>query len=631
MNRPLGADDVLEANIAGGGRTVDAGPHETVRRMHEMPFGAAVLPDGSVRFAFWAPLQERVGLYLVDGNEVLPMERLEEGWHRLVTDRAGAGSRYLFELQDGMRVPDPASRRQPEDVHGPSEVVDPHAHGWTDSGWLGRPWHEAVVYELHVGTFAAEGTFRAALERLDHVAALGVTAIELMPVADFPGRWNWGYDGTYLYAPDASYGRPEDLKALVDAAHARGLMVLLDVVYNHYGPEGNYFGSYAPLFTERHKTPWGAAINYDGMFSRPIRDFVIHNALYWLDEYHLDGLRLDAVHAIVDDSDQHLLAALAERVQATIGRNRHVHLVLENDANEARWLERTAEGGVPWYAAQWADDLHHGLHVAATGEDGGYYLDYHGKIERLGRALAEGFAFQGEPSDFKHGECRGQPSAHLPPTAFVAFLQNHDQIGNRALGERIAALAPPEAVRAVAALYLLAPSIPMLFMGEEWGTERPFPYFCDFGPELTEAVRRGRAEEFGRFPEFADPARRHRILDPASEATFEAAKLDWSEMERADHGTWLDWYRSVLAARHEHIVPLLPRIAGGTGAYEVMGGSALRVAWRIVGGGELSVLANLSGEPLSEIVVPDTVPLWREGSEGAGLGPWTVVWSLSGA
>ncbi|MBY0396522.1 MAG: malto-oligosyltrehalose trehalohydrolase, partial [Thermoleophilia bacterium] len=396
-----------------------------------------------------------------------------------------------------------------------------------DAAWRGRPWHETVLYELHLGTFTPEGTFRAAIDKLDHLVDLGVTAVELMPVSDFPGRWNWGYDGVLPFAPDSAYGRPEDLKALVDAAHERGLMVFLDVVYNHFGPEGNYLGAYArSFFTDRHHTPWGEAINVDGPDSPVVRDFFIHNALYWIEEFHLDGLRFDAVHAIPDDSDKPFLEELAERVAALTGGRRHVHLVLENDDNAARFLERDGTGP-RWFTAQWNDDLHHALHAAASGEAGGYYADYAGDPAKLARALAEGFAFPGDPSAYRAGEPRGEPSAHLPATAFVGFLQNHDQIGNRALGERITAIAPPEAVRAATAISLLGPQIPLLFMGEEWAAPQPFPFFADFGGDLADAVRDGRRAEFAGFPAFQDPASRDRIPDPAAEATVRSATLDW--------------------------------------------------------------------------------------------------------
>ena len=419
-------------------------------------------------------------LVLEGRSDALPMTALADGWHELVTKEAVAGTRYSFELANNMQVPDPASRYQPRDVHGPSEVIDPASYQWRDASWRGRPWHEAVLYEMHVGAFTPEGTFQAAIERLDHLVDLGITAVELMPLADFPGARNWGYDGVLLFAPDASYGRPEDLKALVDAAHRKGLMMFLDVVYNHFGPDGNYLPVYAPqILTDRHKTPWGSAINYDGADATPMREFVIHNALYWLEEFHFDGLRLDAVHAIMDDSSTHLLNELAQRVRGTLGKERQIHLVLENEENEAHWLARGPKGEVERYTAQWNDDVHHGLHTAATGEQAGYYAEYLGETGKLARALAEGFAFQGEMMTYR-GSARGEPSGHLPPTAFIAFMQNHDQVGNRAFGDRLTHATPAERVRAIAAVFLLAPQIPMLFMGEEWAAAQPFPFFCDF-------------------------------------------------------------------------------------------------------------------------------------------------------
>ncbi len=576
-----------------------------------MPFGAELQADGRVRFRLWAPPHREVQIEL-DG-ETVAMQPVGEGWHELVTDRARAGTRYRFVLPDGLRVPDPASRYQPEDVHGPSEVVDPAAYAWRDAGWSGRPWHEAVVYELHIGAFTPEGTFRAAIGKLDHLVALGVTAIEIMPIGDFPGRRNWGYDGVLPYAPDSSYGRPEDLKALVEAAHARGLMVLLDVVYNHFGPEGAYIHPIAPqTFTDRHKTPWGAAINFDGPDSGPVREFVIHNALYWIEEFHLDGLRLDAVHAILDDSPKHLLEELAERVRAA-APNRHIHLILENEENQAKRLVRRENGEPRWYTAQWNDDVHHVLHVAASGETKGYYADYKGDTEKLGRALAEGFAFQGELMPYR-GRPRGAPSADLPPTAFVAFIQNHDQVGNRAFGDRVTDFAPAEAVRAIAAVYLLLPQIPMLFMGEEWGAAQPFPFFCDFGPELADAVRQGRREEFARFPEFQDPAMRERIPDPMAEETFASAKLDWEDIERAPHSGWLDWYRRVLAIRHAEIVPRLTAIRAG-GRYEVLGDGAVLVRWPL-GGGETLVSGREPGSHAGIGVSGRTRPRALAGGRG---------------
>ena len=600
--------------------------NDATRRVHRMPFGAELLPDGRVRFRLWAPTQQAVRVS-VEGAS-LQMQASEGGWHELVTEQAGAGARYQFELEDGLRVPDPASRHQPLDVHGPSEVVDPESYAWSDGAWRGRPWAEAVVYELHVGSFTAEGTFRAAIDALDHLVALGVTAIEMMPIADFTGGRNWGYDGVLPFAPDSSYGRPEDLKALVDAAHAKGLMVLLDVVYNHFGPDGNYLHAYAqPFFTDRHQTPWGAAINYDGQDSRPVRDFMIENALYWLEEYHFDGLRLDAVHAIVDDSPTHLLEELAGRVRLEL-QGRHVHLVLENEENEARRLARDASGEVETFTAQWNDDVHHVLHTAATGENDGYYADYQGDTEKLAKALAEGFAFQGEAMAYR-GEPRGEPSGHLPPQAFVAFIQNHDQIGNRAFGDRLTESAPPEAVRAVAAVYLLLPQIPMLFMGEEWAAAQPFPFFCDFGPELAETVREGRRSEFARFPAFQSEAARARIPDPTAEATFLSAKLRWEDRLREPHKSRLAWYRDILGLRHREIVPRLQHCNAG-GAYEVLGAGAVRIEWRLANGERLRLLANLTAD---SVAAPSESgrPLWREGEVRDGrLGPWAVGWYIDG-
>lgn len=592
-----------------------------------MTFGAQFLEDGAVRFRVWAPDHEAIGLALDDASSALPLAACGEGWHELVTRAARAGSRYRFVLPDGCCVPDPASRHQPEDVHGPSEVIDPTAYPWRDGAWRGRPWHEAVLYELHIGTFTPEGTFRSAIARLDHLVTLGITALQIMPVADFPGRRNWGYDGVLPFAPDAAYGRPEDFKALIEAAHARGLMVLLDVVYNHFGPDGNYLHALAPsFFTDRHATPWGAAINFDGPESGPVRAFFVENALYWLTEYHLDGLRLDAVHAIRDDSATHILDELAARVGAGFP-GRRIHLVLENEENHAHRLERDADGAPRAYTAQWNDDLHHVLHVAATGEGEGYYADYLGDTGKLARALAEGFAFQGELMPYR-GHPRGERSANLPPAAFVAFAQNHDQIGNRAFGERLGTLAPPAAVRACGAVLLLLPQIPMLFMGEEWATTQPFLFFCDFGPGLADAVREGRRAEFARFPAFADPAHRARIPDPLAAATVAASTLRWEDRDIAPHAEALAWHRRILALRHAELVPRIPRIRRG-GAARVIGEGAVTVVWTFEEGATLRLDANLSPRAVAGFAPPRGRVLWQEGTaQDATFAPWSVRWSL---
>ena len=594
-------------------------------RRHAMPFGTEVTQDG-VRFRLWAPKHSAIGLKLEGEDALRPMPPRGDGWFEVEVDGARAGTRYQFVLHDGLAVPDPASRFQPCDVHGPSEVIDPRAYRWNDAIWTGRPWEEAVLYELHIGTFTPEGTFRAAIDKLDHLAALGVTAIEIMPVADFPGARNWGYDGVLFFAPEGSYGRPEDLKALVDAAHARGLMVILDVVYNHFGPDGNYLPAYAPIFTETHHTPWGAAVNFDAEGSRHVRDLVVANALYWLREFHMDGLRLDAIHAIIDDSKPDILDELAERVRVeTVGR--HVHLILENEENCVTHLERVG-GRALHYTAQWNDDLHHVLHAAATGESSGYYHDYAGDTALLARALAEGFAFQGQLMAYRSSP-RGEPSAGLPQIAFVGFIQNHDQVGNRAFGERITAIAPPEAVRAIAAVYLLCPQIPMLFMGEEWSANEPFPFFCDFDDELADAVRNGRRNEFARFPEFQDPTARERIPDPTAEETFRSAKLDWVAAETGTHAETLDWYRRILSVRRAEIVPRLVGIGGHAGSSEVLGDGAVRVRWALGDGSTLHLAANFTPARLARIPSLAGRLLWQDGEcENGTLGPWSVAWSL---
>jgi malto-oligosyltrehalose trehalohydrolase len=594
-------------------------------------WGAQVMGNGHVRFRIWAPDHPKLSLALKGEHNPLPMNALSHGWHQLTTDRAQPGSRYQFVLPDGRRLPDPASRFQPFDVHGVSEVIDSGAYLWKTPAWTGRPWHEAVVYELHIGTFTAAGTFDAARQKLQHLVDLGVTAIELMPVAQFPGQRNWGYDGVYHYAPAASYGRPDELKALVDAAHELNLMVILDVVYNHFGPEGNYIGSYAKdFFTERHKTPWGAGINFDGPQSGPVRRFFIDNALFWLREFHFDGLRLDAVHAIVDDSPQPLLVELAHRVRDRFP-GKAIHLILENEENEAGYLERAAKGKPREFTAQWNDDVHHVLHTAATGEASGYYQEYSGDTNKLGRALAEGFCFQGEIMHFR-GRMRGTPARHLATDAFVAFIQNHDQIGNRAFGERLNQIAEPTALQAIAAVYLLLPQIPMLFMGEEWNALQPFPFFCDFHGELADHVRAGRRAEFARFPEFQDPEIRERIPDPQAELTFASAKLDWTALQTEPHGDWLNWYRSVLSTRRVEIVPRLPRIRTAGASSRILGPLAVQVLWQIDNDEQLELIANLNGAPVAdEWDEAGRTLLQCNGPPSVGkLPPWFVSWRIIG-
>jgi maltooligosyltrehalose trehalohydrolase len=454
-------------------------------------------------------------------------------------------------------------------------------------------------------------------------------------VADFPGRRSWGYDGVLPFAPDAAYGTPDELKHLIQAAHRKRIMVLLDVVYNHFGPDGNYLHRYAPqFFTERHHTPWGAAINFDAAEARPVREFFIHNALYWLEEFRFDGLRLDAVHAIIDTSQPGIVDELARCVRLGPGRDREVHLVLENEHNCARHFEREA-GGQPHCDAQWNDDAHHAAHVLLTGETDGYYIDYAQKPAWwLARCLAEGFAYQGEASTLRKGEHRGEVSAQLPPTAFVNFIQNHDQVGNRAFGERLGALAPEPALRALVAIYLLAPSIPMLFMGEEFGATSPFLYFCDHHDQLADAVREGRRREFAHFPRFADPAVRESIPDPNDIATFRRSTLDWNLLHDDVHWDWQRYYRQLLALREREIVPGLAGTRGGSGAFDMIGPRAFNVRWLLGNGSRLELLANLDAQPTAPVARPAGEALFliadpeAPAREPNGLAGWSVLWLI---
>lgn len=599
---------------------------------HRMPFGAELQPDGGVRFRLWAPGHAKVSLALETEDAVLRMQPLEDGWFELTTGRARPGSLYRFELDDGTRVPDPASRGQAEDVHGPSVVVDPEAYAWRTPDWRGRPWEETVLYELHPGTFSETGDFDGIRAKLDHLADVGITAVELMPVADFPGSRNWGYDGVLPYAPDTAYGPPEALKRLIDEIHERGMTVFLDVVYNHFGPEGNYLHVISPqFFTERHQTPWGAAID----FTLPqVRQFFIQNAVYWLNEYRFDGLRFDAVHAIKDDSVKHFLEELAETVRHAVSQDRHVHLVLENDDNAARFLRRSGSGAAQLFEAQWNDDFHHVAHVLLTGEGGGYYADYVEAPERrLARGLAEGFVYQGDPSPYRDGETRGEPSGDLPPPAFVDFIQNHDQIGNRAFGERLTTLARPEAVRAMVAVTLLAPAIPMLFMGEEWGAEEPFLFFCSFGDELADAVREGRRKEFERFPQFADPDARAAIPDPNSIDTFERSRLQWRKAAEPKGRDWIAFYRHLLEVRRTEIVPRLKAGEARHLGSAFWGRRGLTVEWLLASDLRLTLVANLSDEASAGEAVSGR-PLFRTDPAvdygAAGPRPaWSVAWIAS--
>lgn len=558
----------------------------------------------------------------LESGDNYDMQSVGDGWFQCDVPEVGAGTLYRFVLPDGLEVPDPASRFQPQDVHGPSEVVDLSRYAWKTDYWNGRPWEEMVIYELHIGAFTEKGSFLSAIEKLDHLKSLGITAIQIMPISDFPGRYGWGYDGVMPFAPESSYGRPEELMALVDEAHARGICVFLDVVYNHFGPDGNYMPAFAPVFTEHHSSPWGQGINYDDEGSKQVREFIIQNAIYWITEFRMDGLRLDAIHAIRDDSREHVLHELARRVKEVAG-DRPVHLIVENEDNDSDVLVRGDNGKPKLFTAQWNDDIHHVLHIAATNETFGYYKEYTEGDENVGRALAEGFVFQGEHMPYRGSE-RGKPSQHLPPTAFISFIQNHDQIGNRAKGDRMASYTSPEPLKAIAAIYLLAPQIPMLFMGEEWAAKEPFPFFCEFDEELNEKVRKGRREELSRLPGFDGDD----VIDPIAQETFLSAKIDWSKANQGDGAEMMAFYRELLSLRHQHIVPLLGVAGLKAGAFQAQG-KAVRVIWKLADGVELQLMANLSHGPVDlRQWASEDKPIYSLGNvEAASFGPWAVRWS----
>jgi maltooligosyltrehalose trehalohydrolase len=611
---------------------------------HCLPFSAQLLgATGSkpcTRFRFWAPSCKSVQVAIENGpaQGAHEMTAAGNGWFE-ATVEGGAGTLYRFRLDGEQAVPDPASRFQPQDVHGPSEVIDPRAYRWEHTNWHGRPWEETVLYELHVG---AMGGYAGVQKRLPALVALGVTAIELMPLNDFPGKHNWGYDGVLPYAPDCAYGRPEELKALIDTAHGLGLMVFLDVVYNHFGPDGNYLHAYArSFFREGTHTPWGPAID----FSRSeVSDFFTDNAVYWINEYRIDGLRFDAVHAI----DNHAwLRELSEHIRTKVQHGRHVHLVLENEHNSASLLETH-------FDAQWNDDAHNTLHVLLTGETEGYYHAYEDQpIRRLARVLSEGFAYQGDPSPIHDGKLRGEASGHLPPTSFVMFLQNHDQIGNRAFGERLRKLTSDDALRAATGLLLLSPQIPLLFMDEEYGSTQPFLFFTDYTGELADAVREGRRREFARFSSFSDEKRRAQIPDPNDVKTFAAssppalaeapaqgdtdADADADAKDRLD---WMHFYKSALAVRAKLITPRLKHSkalgASVLGTANGADANALVARWKLGDGETLSIALNLSKENVAFEHVPagkvifETPPRVREQIDAGVLPAHAFVAWLSG-
>jgi malto-oligosyltrehalose trehalohydrolase len=546
--------------------------------MTALPSWGAVPTGSSTRFRLWAP--DVAGARLCLPDQEVEMSSEGDGWFELSTD-APAGTEYAFRLPDGDLVPDPASRLQADTVHGNSVVADTR-YDWQNAR-PDLPWHAAVIYECHIGTFTPEGTYRAAMEKLPHLVELGVTALELMPVGQFGGDRGWGYDGVLPYAPHPAYGTPDELRALIDAAHGQGLMVLLDVVYNHFGPDGNYLHKYASSFFGDRQTPWGAGIDYA---APPVRRFFIENALYWLREFNLDGLRLDAIDHVRDPhSDPEILIELAKEVRAHI--DRPAHLTTEDNRNVIDLHERDGDA-VPLMTAEWNDDWHNAAHVLLTGEKAGYYQGFaHEPTDILTRAMAEGYATTGAGGN-------GLPSGHFPPDVFINFLQNHDQIGNRAMGERLTALAPEPALRAMQAVLLLSPHVPMIFMGDEWDEVNPFLFFAGFDGDLGRAVTKGRRQEFAEFDSFAAQD----VPDPIDPKTFQRSRIDWARLDTLEGRAAFTRYRDLLRLRRDRIVPLIPGTGPDCGKRLDAPDRCLAVDWQL-GGGTLSVRANFATESMN--------------------------------
>jgi maltooligosyltrehalose trehalohydrolase len=554
------------------------------------PLGATPLPGQGWRFVVWAPAAKEMSVHIVgDSDRVVPMQKSDSGYFETTIKKLQPDARYFYRFEDGREFPDPASRFQPEGVHGPSQVIDLNDFQWTDSSWRGLELDRSVIYELHVGTYTPEGTFEALIPHLEGLRNLGITTIELMPVAQFPGSRNWGYDGVQPFAAQNSYGGPRGLQNLADAAHARGLAIALDVVYNHLGPEGNYFNAYGPYFTDTYQTPWGKAINYDGPDSDPVRHFFITNALHWLENYHIDVLRLDAVHGIFDFGATHFLVELQQAVKSLGKRlGREFHLIAESDLNDSRLLKPPAQGGYG-LPSQWSDDFHHSLHSLLTGERAGYYSDF-GDVHHLAVTMRNGWFYAGQHSNFRRRR-HGNSPAGLARSSFVVCIQNHDQIGNRARGERLADLVNFEAVKLTAGVTVLAPFIPLLFMGEEYGEIAPFQYFTSHGDQdLIEAVRKGRQEEFAAF------GWEGKVPDPQDETTFSNSKLNHVLKNKEPHQTLRALYRELFAIRREYSL-------AGSGKVEIFeNGSAITM---VAGGGASKMLAAVYEFGKSDHTVDD--------------------------
>jgi maltooligosyltrehalose trehalohydrolase len=592
--------------------------------------GATCLGWGT-RFRVWAPEAETVEVVLESQNQAHSMSKTGDGYFALVLPSVGAGTLYRYRVDGKGPFPDPASRFQPDGVHGPSQIVDPGQFEWSDQQWSGIEMTDLVLYELHIGTFTPEGTFAAAAKRLAWLKDLGVTAVELMPVSDFPGERNWGYDGVCPFAPARCYGTPDDLRALVSEAHRLGLAVHLDVVYNHFGPDGAYQGTFSgAYFSKKHHSPWGAALNFDGPLSEPVRDYVIENALRWIHEYHFDGLRLDATHAIADDSHRHILASIASAVRASVAQcGRRVQVVAEDVRNLAGMVTPEAEGG--WgLDGVWSDDFHHQVRRCLAGDSDGYFQDFDGATSGIAATARQGWFYTGQHAPYFNA-ARGTDPNGVPLERFVFFIQNHDQVGNRAFGDRLNRTIEPAAYRAASVLLLMLPETPLLFMGQEWAASSPFRYFTDHHAELGRLVTEGRRKEFASFRAFADSEAREKIPDPQDVQTFLRSKLNWEECEREPHAAMLRLYRRLLRLRREE--PALRSPAREDFVIEALDDDTLILQRRagaavpllgvvcLRGAGAVSVAGHVLGEPAftteDAAFCPDPAPVEFDAGDGS--------------
>ncbi|MFC2021725.1 malto-oligosyltrehalose trehalohydrolase [Chloroflexota bacterium] len=569
--------------------------------------GAEYLGNSRCRFTVWAPFIQNMEVHIVSPEEkTLPLAGDEQGYHQAIIDGVEPGCNYFYRLDSEKEHPDPASRYQPQGVHGPSQVVTPY-FPWDDKSWVGLRLEEYIIYELHAGTFTEQGTFGAIIHHLDELKDLGITAVELMPVAQFPGNRNWGYDGVYPFAVQDSYGGPEALKHLVNACHRKGLAVVLDVVYNHFGPEGNFLADFGPYFTNRYQTPWGAALNFDGPYSDEVRRFFIENAVFWLTEFHIDALRLDALHAILDTSSYPFLEELPAEFHKQVAKlKRQAYLIAESSANDTRLLKPPELGGYGM-DAQWNDDFHHSLHGLLTGEQTGYYQDF-GQLQHLVAAFQEGFVYSGQYSRYRQRR-HGVSSSEIPAHHFVVSSQNHDQIGNRVKSERLSQLVPFEALKLAAGLVLLSPFIPLLFMGEEYGETAPFPYFVSHSePGLIEAVRRGRREEFAAFRWQGE------LPDPQDETTFSLARLNHDLRQNGQHKILLELYKKLVRLRKE--IPALACLSKETQQVNDFADNKLLYLHRWNGDNQAVMAFNISGDPVS-VTLPVPAGKWHKKLDSA--------------